>query len=162
MSTSLSIPARLAVLAVAVAGASLALPQSAAHAAGAATYYVSPSGSDANNGTSPGTAIQSLSRASGLQLNPGDQVLLQRGATFSGKLAVWKSGTAGSPITIGAYGSGSKPIVTGDCLEVGGSYITMTDFTVQSCTLNGIWTDGTGNVITNVEAVAQRAGHRCR
>ena len=153
MSKKLSTTARLAVLAVAAAGASLALPQSAAQAGGATTYYVSPSGSDSNNGTSPGTAIQSLSRASGLQLNPGDQVLLQRGATFSGKLAVWKSGTAGSPITIGAYGSGTKPVVTGDCLEVGGSYITMTDFSVQSCTTNGIWTDGTGNVITNVEAV---------
>ena len=153
MSKKLSTTARLAVLAVAAAGASLALPQSAALAGGATTYYVSPSGSDSNNGTSPGTAIQSLSRASGLQLNPGDQVLLQRGATFSGKLAVWKSGTAGSPITIGAYGSGTKPVVTGDCLEVGGSYITMTDFSVQSCTTNGIWTDGTGNVITNVEAV---------
>ena len=58
-------------------------------------------------------------------------MLLQRGATFSGKLAVWKSGTAGAPITIGAYGSGQQAAsCTGDCLEVGGSYITMTDFTV--------------------------------
>ena len=152
MSTKLSFPSRLAILAVAAVGASLALPQSTAHAAGATTYYVSPAGSDSNNGTSPGSAIQSLGRASGLQLNPGDQVLLQRGATFSGKLAVWKSGTAGAPITIGAYGTGNKPVVTGDCLEVGGSFITMTDFTVAYCSTNGIWTDGTGNVITNVEA----------
>ena len=153
MSTpSLRFPARLAILAAAAVGASLALPQSTAHAAGATTYYVSPAGSDSNSGTSPGSAIQTLGRASGLQLNPGDQVLLQRGATFSGKLAVWKSGTAGAPITIGAFGSGNKPVVTGDCLEVGGSFITMTDFTVAYCTSNGIWTDGTGNVITNVEA----------
>jgi hypothetical protein len=40
---------------------------------------VSPAGSDSNNGTSPGSAIQTLGRVSGLQLNPGDQVLLQRG-----------------------------------------------------------------------------------
>jgi Right handed beta helix region len=152
MSTKLSIPARLAVLAVAAAGALLALPPSAAHAAGATTYYVSPTGSDSNNGTSPGTPIQTLGRASGLPLNPGDQVLLERGASFSGKLAVWKSGTSSSPITIGAYGSGGKPVVTGDCLEVGGSYVTMTDLTVQGCTVNGIWTDGVGNVISNVEA----------
>jgi hypothetical protein len=153
MSTKLRIPSRLAVLALAAAGASLALPPSAAHAAGGTTYYVSPSGSDSNNGTSPGSAIKSLSRASGLQLNPGDQVLLQRGATFSGKLAIWKNGSSGSPITIGAYGSGGNPVVTGDCLEIGGSYITMTDFTVANCTQNGIWTDGTGNVVTGVEAV---------
>jgi hypothetical protein len=152
MFTKLSTPARLALLVAAAAGASLAMPQSAAHAAGATTYYVSPAGSDSNAGTSPATAIQSLGRASGLQLNPGDQVLLERGATFSGKLAVWTSGTAGAPITIGAYGSGNKPVVTGDCLEIGASYITMTDFTVSNCTVAGIWTDGAGDVITNVEA----------
>jgi hypothetical protein len=152
MFTKLSTPARLAILAVAAAGASLALPPSVAQAAGATTYYVSPAGSDSNAGTSPGSPIQSLGRASGLQLNPGDQVLLQRGATFSGKLAVWKSGNAGAPITIGAYGTGSKPVVTGDCLEVGGSYITMTDFTVTNCTVAGIWTDGVGDLIMNVEA----------
>ena len=150
--TKLGIPSRLAILAVAAVGASLALPLSTSHAAGATTYYVSPAGSDSNNGTSPGSAIQSLGRASGLQLNPGDQVLLQRGASFSGKLAVWRSGNAGAPITIGAYGSGNKPVVTGDCLEVGGSYITMTDLHVAYCNSNGIWTDGTGNVVTNVEA----------
>ena len=151
MSTKLSIPTRLAVLAVVAAGAWLAIP-SAAEAVGATTYYVSPTGSDSNNGTSPGAPIQTLGRASNLPLAPGDQVLMQRGASFSGKLAIWRSGTAGSPITIGAYGSGSKPVVTGDCLEVGGSYVTMTDFTVQYCTVNGIWTDGVGNVISNVEA----------
>ncbi len=153
MSTTLSLAARLAALAVAAGGAALALPPSAAHAAGGTTYYVSASGDDAANGTSPATAIRSLGRASGLPLGPGDEVLLQRGATFSGKLAVWRSGTAGSPITIGSYGAGDKPVVTGDCLEVGGSYVTMTDLTVQGCTQNGIWTDGTGNVITGVEAL---------
>ena len=108
MSTKLTSPTRLAALAVAAAGASLALPQAQAQAAGGTTYYVSPSGSDSNSGTSPGTAIQTLERASGLGLNPGDQVLLERGATFSGKLAVWKSGTAGAPITIGAYGTAAS------------------------------------------------------
>ena len=152
MSTKLSTPVRLTVLALVAAGASLALPQAQAQAAGATTYYVAPSGSDSNAGTSPGSPIKTLGRASGLQLGPGDQVLLQRGATFSGKLAVWKSGSPGAPITIGAYGSGNKPVVTGDCLEVGGSYITMTDFTVTNCTTNGIWSDGIGNVITGVEA----------
>src|SRR4051794_16958177 len=151
VSTKLSIPTGLAVLAVVAAGAWLASP-SAAEAVGATTYYVSPTGSDSNNGTSPSAPIQTLGRASNLPLAPGDQVLLQRGASFSGKLAIWRSGTASSPITIGAYGSGSKPLVTGDCLEVGGSYVTMTDFTVQYCTVNGIWTDGVGNVISNVEA----------
>jgi hypothetical protein len=74
-----------------------------------------------NDGTSPATAIKSLSRASGLPLGPGDRVLLQRGGTFSGKLAIWRNGTAGSPITIDAYGSGANPVVTGDCLRISGA-----------------------------------------
>src|SRR4051794_33001753 len=105
MSHTLSMSSRLAVLAVAAAGASLALQTPPAQAAGATTYYVSPTGSDSNNGTSPATAIKTLGRASGLPLNPGDEVLLQRGAAFTGKLAIWRSGTAGAPITVGAYGS---------------------------------------------------------
>src|SRR5262245_59498933 len=151
MSSPLSTAARLAALAVAAAGASLALP-SAAHAAGATTYYVSPTGSDSNSGTSAGAAIKTLARASSLPLNPGDQVLLQRGASFTGNLSIWRSGTASRPITISSYGTGNKPVVTGDCLEVGGSYITMTELSVQHCTTNGIWTDGVGNVINRVEA----------
>jgi hypothetical protein len=145
-------PARLALVAFAVAASAVALPQSAAQAAGATTYYVSPSGNDSNSGTSPNSPIKSLSRASGLQLNAGDSVLLQSGATFAGKLAVWKNGTSSNPITIGSYGGSARPVVTGDCLEVGGSYITMKDFTVSGCAQNGIWSNGTGNVITNIEA----------
>lgn len=150
MSPKLRTPARLALVAFAVAASSVALPQ-AAQAAGATTYYVSPAGNDSNAGTSPGSPLRTLGRASGLGLNPGDSVLLQGGATFSGKLAVWRNGTSGSPITVGSYGTG-RAIVTGDCLEVGGSYVTMRDLTITGCTSNGIWTNGTGNVVTGVEA----------
>jgi hypothetical protein len=150
MSTKLRTSARLALVAFAVAASSAALPQ-AAEAAGATTYYVSPTGNDANAGTSPTSPIRTLGRASGLGLNPGDSVLLQGGATFSGKLAVWRNGAAGSPITVGSFGTG-RAIVTGDCLEVGGSYVTMRDLTITGCASNGIWTNGTGNVVTNIEA----------
>ena len=148
--SALRTPARLALVAFAVAASAVALPQSAAQAAGATTYYVSPNGNDSSAGTSPSSPIKTLGRASGLGLNPGDSVLLQAGATFSGKLAVWRNGAAGAPITIGSYGGG-KAVVTGDCLEVGGSYITMRDLHVTGCTTNGIWTNGTGNVIDSIE-----------
>lgn len=152
MSKNIRTSARLALIAFGVAAASLALPQTAAEAAGATTYYVSPAGNDSNAGTSPSAPIKTLGRASGLQLNPGDSLLLQSGATFSGKLAIWKNGTAATPITVASYGGTARPVVTGDCLEVGGSYITMKDFQVDNCTINGIWSNGTGNVITNIEA----------
>src|SRR5439155_24206044 len=43
---------------------------------------------------------------------PGDVILFKRGETFYGSIVVNKSGTSSLPITIGAYGSGSRPIIT--------------------------------------------------
>lgn len=48
----------------------------------AATYYFSPSGSDAAAGTSPSTAFQHLNRTLSLQLVAGDEILLQRGGVW--------------------------------------------------------------------------------
>src|SRR5450432_71469 len=81
----------------------------------ATTYYFAASGNDANNGTSPSTPWQSMSKLNSVfsSLNPGDNVLFKRGDTFYGSITAKKSGTAGSPITIGAYGTGAKPIITG-------------------------------------------------
>jgi len=46
-------------------------------------------------------------------LQPGDRILFRRGDTFYGSLNITKSGEAGLPITIGAYGTGDKPVITG-------------------------------------------------
>lgn len=43
---------------------------------------------------------------------PGDRIFLKRGDTFTGTISITKSGTAASPITIGAFGSGAKPKIT--------------------------------------------------
>ena len=81
----------------------------------AVTYYVSPTGNDANNGTSPAQAWRTIGRvqqvANGLQ--PGDQVLFERGGTFNGKLTVNASGNNSNPIIIGAYGTGAAPVISG-------------------------------------------------
>ena len=42
-------------------------------------------------------------------LQPGDQVLLRRGDTFRGWLLITRSGSAGSPLTFGAYGTSTDP-----------------------------------------------------
>jgi len=84
-------------------------------AAGQTTYYVSSStGNDSNNGTSPATAWQTLFKISQATYNPGDAVLLKRGDTFEGQILDSLYGSSGSPITIGAFGSGAKPIIYGD------------------------------------------------
>lgn len=81
----------------------------------ATDYYVSMYGSDSNNGLSTSTPWKSLNKlnASFPMMNPGDRVLLRRQDIFYGSINVTKSGTYGSPITIGTYGSGAKPVVTG-------------------------------------------------
>lgn len=114
--------ALLAVTGLTVVGIHFALaghsspPQSASNAPGVhpaasadtVTYYVSPSGSDAAAGTSPATAWRTLSRADKQTYQPGERLLLQGGATFTGSLE-FKAGTAGDaahPVTVGSYGSG--------------------------------------------------------
>src|ERR1035437_3067716 len=83
--------------------------------ANATTYYFSASGNDANNGTSTLTPWKTLSKLNSAfsSFSPGDSLLFKRGDTFYGLLVISSSGSSGSPITIGAYGSGARPIITG-------------------------------------------------
>src|SRR5450432_3895264 len=81
----------------------------------ATTYYFSTSGNDANNGTSTSTPWKTLSKFNSVSgsLNAGDNVLFNRGNVFYGNIIIKKSGTSVSPITIGAYGTGADPVITG-------------------------------------------------
>ncbi len=80
----------------------------------ATTYFVSTSGNDANPGTSEDLPWKSLARVNNFfKLYPGDQVLFKRGDEWSGTVTVRASGTAGSPIIYGAYGTGDKPKIYG-------------------------------------------------
>jgi hypothetical protein len=80
----------------------------------AETYYLSPSGSDRQEGTSPQKAWQTISRANKAPLQPGDSVLLEGGSSFPGNLLVRASGTAGAPVAIMSYGQGAATICGGD------------------------------------------------
>ena len=83
--------------------------------ASATNYYVSASGNDNNSGTSPSSPWQSLNRLNSAfsSFRPGDNIYLNRGDVFYGSINVTQSGSSGSPITVSAYGSGNKPVVTG-------------------------------------------------
>ncbi len=79
----------------------------------AVTYYVDCNGgNDGSNGTSPSTAWRSIARANQASLSPGSKLLFKRGCTWSGTTlhAKW-NGTSASPITIGGYGDGSRPLI---------------------------------------------------
>ena len=79
----------------------------------ATEYYVSNSGNDANDGLTPQTAWQSLSKIESTNFSPGDIIYLKSGEVWYEDLYLTRSsGTAGNPITITSYGSGNKPIIS--------------------------------------------------
>lgn len=75
-------------------------------------YYVdSENGNDTNNGTSEGTAFQTIEKINSIEFQPGDQILFKWGGTWTGALMPKGSGEEGNPITIGSYGEGPKPVL---------------------------------------------------
>jgi hypothetical protein len=85
-----------------------------AASASATTYYVSSStGSDANAGTSSATPWQTIAHVNGQTFLPGDSIVFKRGDVWNESLAPGSSGSAGSPITFDAYGTGAAPNLTG-------------------------------------------------
>jgi PKD repeat protein len=85
------------------------------HASGSGTtYYVDAiNGSDANNGLAPEKAWKTINKVNNSIYMPGDSILFKRGETWREQLTVPTSGSAGNPITFGAYGTGTKPIFNG-------------------------------------------------
>ncbi len=72
-------------------------------------YYVSTKGSDANDGKSPKTPIQSLFAIDALPLKPGDAVLFERGSLWR----LTENLDCVSGVTYGSYGEGRKPMIFG-------------------------------------------------
>jgi hypothetical protein len=82
------------------------------NAALATDYYLSPSGSDNNAGTSTSKPWKTLSRANQAAFKPGDSLNLQGGANFSGGLSFGSddAGDAAHPLVVGSYGNGRATI----------------------------------------------------
>ncbi|EPR67526.1 hypothetical protein [Cyclobacterium qasimii] len=84
----------------------------------ATNYYVSQeSGNDSRSlaeAQNPATPWKSIDKINSLfhYLKAGDAVFFNRGEIFYGTLHIQASGSTTSPIKIGAYGSGSKPVIT--------------------------------------------------
>lgn len=83
----------------------------------ATEYYVKSTGSDSNTGLSDAQAWQTISKvntewAAGT-FAAGDFIYFRRGDTFYGTLAITESGTSSANITVGAYGTGENPVLSG-------------------------------------------------
>lgn len=83
----------------------------------ATNYYVKNGGNDGAAGTSDATAWANISKVNSEWLAgtfaPGDSILFRRGDLWHGTITVSESGTSGSPIVIGAYGTGNLPVIEG-------------------------------------------------
>jgi hypothetical protein len=82
----------------------------------ATTYYVDNCvsvGNDRNNGTSASTPWLTINKVNTSKFNPGDSILFESTCTWREQLTVPSSGSAGSPITFGVYGTGAQPIISG-------------------------------------------------
>jgi len=111
------------------------------------TYYVSNTGGDANSGTSVNSAWQSLAKVNSTSFSPGDQVLFQRGGTWTGSLVVSSSGSSTSPITFGAYGSGDNPVIRNPggtwnrAINLRGSYLIIEQFLLKDTSEAGVFVE---------------------
>ncbi|HMR24766.1 MAG TPA: right-handed parallel beta-helix repeat-containing protein [Oligoflexia bacterium] len=81
---------------------------------GGTQYYVSSDGNDSNPGTrsAPWKTLNKVNTMFS-NLSAGDAVLFRRGDQFRGSLQINKSGNSSSPILVGAYGEGKRPVLTG-------------------------------------------------
>ena len=76
-------------------------------AAGGTAYYVSNSGSNANDGLSPSTPLENYNGAVSKGLKSGDVVYFKRGDIWRGAIKLNISG-----VSLSAYGEGEKPLFT--------------------------------------------------
>lgn len=109
------------------------------------TYYISLSGSDANNGTSQATPWQTLEKLNSMELEPGDQILLQGGQVFNGtiNLTAADSGSPDNPVTITSYGTERAMIYSNatalHALNAGGIKITNLVFKGNNSDHHGLY-----------------------
>jgi parallel beta helix pectate lyase-like protein len=77
------------------------------------SFYVDPSGNDANAGTSPQAPWRTIARVNRTDPAPGDTVYFKSGGLWRETLDPPRGGTPGKPITFTSYGAGPPPVISG-------------------------------------------------
>lgn len=76
-------------------------------------YYVDATGGDDGGTGAIGDAWKTISKVNAASFSAGDSIHFKRGEVWRELLDIPSSGSAGNPITFGAYGAGAKPRITG-------------------------------------------------
>lgn len=116
---------------------------------GTAYFVACHKGNDAHPGTSVSQPWKSLEKVNATLFAPGDGIFFQRETACSGTLQPQGSGSAGKPITVGAYGSGPRPIIDGGKNEAAmllssQQYWHIQDLEITGGTVFGIHITGAG------------------
>ena len=109
-------------------------------------FYVSPSGSDSNPGSSPDAPWKTLAKVAAAPLLPGDHVHLEGGAVFTEPLAPYAgmAGASDSPIVFDSYGDGRATLAASIYLKTV-SNLTFEDLNVSPATGKGVFSSATGD-----------------
>ncbi|MGZ8907518.1 MAG: right-handed parallel beta-helix repeat-containing protein, partial [Methylobacter sp.] len=126
----------------------------------AATYYVAPTGSDTNNGTSLSTPVKTIRQALSKAWSSGD-IIYVRGGTYVEAVNIGQSG-----ITLTAY-QDEKPVIDGqtslpssdwgELVAISGNYNKVSGFEVKNSNINGargggygVWLGGHHNTVSKM------------
>ncbi|GGS48660.1 hemolysin [Planobispora rosea] len=145
----------------ALAPAGNPVPAAGAVTAGTTYYVDSRAGDDSAAGTSVTTAWKSLDPVNAADLKPGDAVRLKRGGSWTGTLTLSGRGTAAAPITVGTYGEGVSPKISGrdgNCVVITGSYVRVIGIRASRCMWSGFEVSGDRNVLDAVQADGNISG----
>jgi len=118
-------------------------------------YYVDfTTGLDTDSGLTEALAWKTIAKVNASSFSAGDSVLFKRGEVWREQLTVPTSGSAGLPITFGAYGTGDDPVITGaNLITPGTSWSAYTTGTsTWSAALNSNADFGTYNIRTIIPA----------
>jgi hypothetical protein len=107
-------------------------------------------GDDGNSGRTPATAWKTLGKLDRSAFKPGDGILLKRGGTWHGSLRLRRLGTAKAKITLGAYGSGARPVISGGGVGVDGSYWVISSIRTTGGRWAGVELGGTHNEVRDI------------
>ncbi len=105
-------------------------------------FYLSDSGNNSNNGSYQ-APWRNLAALHWNDFNPGEQILFERGGSYSDRASMDLIGTNNASIVIGSYGSGEKPHLTGNnnfqsLLNLGESeYVEIEDLHFSNQNLSG-------------------------
>jgi parallel beta-helix repeat protein len=112
--------------------------------------------------TGSASVFKTIADINALSPAAGDSVLFRKGQTWREQLTVPASGSAGLPITYGAFGSGANPVISGSNIVSGFAAYTGTALQVDANTValwrfNNDLTDVSGNVRTLVKVAGTTA-----